>query len=231
MKHELEDIILKGLAKDLYQAERSIFLYRRIIKYAEPINGSTQSIKDLFRLIQLLTFRDAIMSVARIYDFPQNRYPNRCIFRLLKILEEAGNNALPITESYQTIEQLHYLRMPPMLVDLVRENDHIKFTNYLSKFLLTETYQPEFRNTLEELKRVRDKILAHNEPTTLDHSIQFKNLDLLIDFVKKVIGIVSWAFLSTAYMIKGKHQLSDDAERYSFLIDRFLNDCKIINEA
>jgi hypothetical protein len=44
-----------------------------------------------------------------------------------------------------------------------------------------------------------------------------------------VIGIVGWAFLSTAYMSNGKHSLSEDAEREKYIIRNMLVELQLLN--
>ncbi|MCK9423762.1 MAG: hypothetical protein M0Q38_14315 [Bacteroidales bacterium] len=228
---EIADIVLHGLVTDLYKAERAIFIHKEIGKHAQVINDSKSSIRQVFLLMQQLTFNEAVLSLARIYDTPDKKYPNRCVLRLIQILNDAGDDAPILSERYQTLEQLKALRIAPRLEEHLLANDNIQFTKDLFLYFETEYIQQDFQFHLNELKRIRDKILAHNEIGTFVQEIKWTTYDELILFVKKVIGIVGWAYLSTAYMYEGIHRLSESAEREKHVITDILIELKILNEA
>jgi len=230
MKEQISDIILHGLVTDLYRTERAIIIHQEIGKYSTIINESNSQIKKVFILLQELLFTEAILSLSRIYDTPNKKYPNRCILRLINMLKDSGNNALPIVESHQTLIQIKYFRIPEIVEKYLIVNDHVQFTKYLSwhfEFLFIQT---DFQNNIKELKEIRDKILAHNEVGVNIKVIKWTTFDELIAFVKMVIGIIGWAFLSTAYMHNGKHSLSDDAEREKYIIKNMLIELGLLSE-
>jgi hypothetical protein len=231
MKERLSDIILQGLVTDLYRTERAIFIHKEIGKYSELINDSKSHIKRIFILLQSFCFNEAILSLSRVYDYPSSKYQNRCVLRVIEILKESGEDALPITETYQTIEQMRYFRIPEMVEKYLMQRDNVQFTKYLSWHFEFVLIQTPFQEKIKELKEIRDKILAHNEVVNNVKTIKWTTFDELIDFVKMVIGIVGWAFLSTVYMQDGKHLLSEDAEREKFIIRNMLIELGILNEA
>jgi hypothetical protein len=231
MKDQISDIILYGLVTDLYRTERAIILHKEIGKNAAIINNSKSQIKQVLILLQQFSFHEAILSLSRIYDTPSKKYQNRCILRLIGLLKESGDNALPITETYQTLEQMRYFRIPEIVEKYLLLNDHIQFTKYLSWHFEFEFIQHDFQNSINELKIIRDKILAHNEVGAEINEIKWTTFEDLINFVRMVIGIVGWAYLSTAYMHQGKHSLSEDAEREKYIIRNILKELKLLNEA
>jgi hypothetical protein len=231
MKDRISDIILQGLVTDLYRTERAIFIHKEIGQYSGLINNSKSNIKKIFILLQSFCFNEAILSLSRVYDYPSLKYQNRCVLRLIEILKESGENALPISETYQTLDQIRYFRIPEMVGEYLMQRDHVEFTKYLSLHFELVLIQTPFQDKIKELKEIRDKILAHNEVVNDVKTITWTTFDELIDFVKMVVGIVGWAFLSTAYMQNGKHLLTEDAEREKYIIRNMLKELGILNEA
>jgi hypothetical protein len=229
MKDQISDIILHGLVTDLYKTERAIIIHKEIGRNASIINSSNSHIKQLLVLMQQFSFDEAILSLSRIYDTPSKKYPNRCVLNLIELLKGAGDNAPPISEIDQTLEQMKFFRMHELVERYINLNDHILFTKYLSKHFDFLYIQEDFQEKVKELKTIRDKILAHNEVGTDVKEIKWSTFDELISFVKMVIGIVGWAFLSTAYMSNGKHSLSEDAEREKYIIRNMLVELQLLN--
>jgi hypothetical protein len=231
MKKEIADIIFQGLVIDLYKAERAIFINKEIGKHALLINKSKPEIRRLFILIQNLTFNEAILSLSRIYDKPDKNYPNRCVLRIFKFLKELGDNAPIANNKEKTLEQLKYLRFNAETVKHLLEDDHIQFAQCLYLDFETEYIQTEFQSKLKKLKLIRDKMLAHNEDEKIIQKFQWEEFDELISFIKKINGIIGWAYLNTDYMFQGIYRLSGTAEREKHIITNTLKELKILNEA
>jgi hypothetical protein len=231
MKKKLSDIILQGLVIDLYKAERAIFINKEIGKHAHLINQSKPFIRRLFIIMQNLTFNEAILSLSRIYDKPDKKYPNRCVLKIFKFLEDVGDNAPIVNNKDKTLEQLKIFRFNAETQKHLLENDYIQFAQCLYLDFETEYIQEKFQGKLKKLKQIRDKMLAHNEDEKAIQKFQWEEFDELISLIKKIIGIVGWAYLNTDYMFQGTYRLSETAEREKFLVTNTLEELGILNEA
>jgi hypothetical protein len=231
MKKKIADIILQGLVKDLYKTERAIFINSEISKYAHLINKSKPDIRHLLIIMQNLTFNEAILSLSRIYDKPDKKYPNRCVLRIFEFLEDAIKDATFVNNKDKTLEQLKYLRFTPITQKYLLDDDHGQFAQCLYFDFETEYIQKEFQDKLEKLRIIRDKMLAHNEDEKAIQKFQWEEFDELKSFIKKIIGVIGWAYLDTDYMFQGIYRLSDTAEREKHIISSILKELKILNEA
>ena len=170
MKDEIAEIINHGLAQDLYKAESSIHLYKRIGKYSDIINASKINIKQIMVLLQRYAKNDAILSLSRIYDTQDRTYKNRCMQRLLKILKKADDSCPEVIEICNTQLQLKHFQMPEMIERYLLERNFKEFSHYLGLFLEQDFIQPEIQDGVKKLKKVRDKVLAHSEIQNSLHS-------------------------------------------------------------
>jgi hypothetical protein len=229
MNTDLSDIIEKGLVPDLFKAERAYYIYKEIGKYADTINTSQSSIKQILIVLQSMSFSEAILSLARIYDEPHNKYPTRCIKQLIKILYEPEKNGLTtIKEKFLALSEIQHYGIPKYIEEYLHNDEAILFAKNLAQHIESELIQPEFIEILNEIKDIRDKYLAHNESIVNIKTVTWKNFDYLIEFVQMIIGIVGWAFFTNSYSMKGDYKLSKESKLVSYNIKNTLIELGII---
>ncbi|OPF17814.1 hypothetical protein B1L04_18180 [Microcystis aeruginosa KW] len=75
------------------------------------------------------------------------------------------------------------------------------------------------------LKSWRDKKIAHNDKFIVKEvsSLTLKDCHLLLEFPKKVITIIGWAYLNTGYGVKNDYFLSSDSKRSSIALKRLIS--------
>jgi hypothetical protein len=185
-------------------------------------------IKSFFANIQNMTLTESVLALSRVFDKPNNRFPNRCILGLINKLSTSAEDAPKIIETYQTIEQLKIHGMPELIIRQVENGNHILFAKYFSYHMDTIYQHDKFRARLKELKTIRDKVLAHNEQTTEVCQVTWTNLDELIGFAHQMIGIVGWAYFSTVYMFNGKYELTEYSKSFASDIACILKDLNVI---
>lgn len=64
--------------------------------------------------------------------------------------------------------------------------------------------------------------MAHNE-ASITNGPTWLALNELVEFAKYIVGVLGWAYLSTAYSINGNYILTSDAKEPSFAMTRLLN--------
>ncbi len=223
IKVELSNIILKGLVNDIFRAERAYFIYKTIGENVELINSNIKlkSFNQFFGSVQNSCQFDCLMSVSKIYDKPNKKYPTLCFEELLKYIEE-NKNQLPIIEKYQLKDQMIRVGMPTEWTDYVDSNDDQKVTQLIIVFFKNELIQN--LDNIELLRKVRDKKLAHNENIEKLKGPTWNVLLQLIDLAKNFVSIIGWAHVGTAYKIHDNYNLTDDAARPSYALRKLIKD-------
>jgi len=102
------------------------------------------------------------------------------------------------------------------------DTDEPAFALELVKYFLNILDHPLTINTLQKLKVIRDKSIAHNEQCTEIQGPAWLELERLIQHAKEFAGILRWAYFSTVYMHDGNYILTSDAERPSRALNRLL---------
>ena len=114
--------------------------------------------------------------------------------------------------------------MPTFLIDDIANNKNKVFAHNLGLHLELEYIQPGFKDMLNEIKFVRDKVLSHNELREKSLSIKVTTIRSLIDFAKKIISIVDLAFFNTVHNTGNRFALTYIAEREGSNIPQILVD-------
>jgi hypothetical protein len=218
---ELKDVVGEGLVSDILKMERAYHILFFIGNNADKFNDRTLgNFGELFGAFQGSLEVDAVLAAARIYDAPSNRYPTRCLRRALSLMEERVEELPEIAEPYNTKLSLAFLGETSDALDSV-DSGRDKF---VAKFV------PAFRQILDSddvlqavdsLKYVRDKRIAHNEAAE-PHGPTWEALNSLVKHAQNFVGVVGWAFLSTAYVNDGTYFLTSDARRPSNALRRLL---------
>jgi len=218
----IEDLIQNGLVPDIFKMEQSYKLMLTLGKYAYDLDyGNLRQYRDYFAVMNSSLQNEAIMAAARVFDVPNGRYPTRCLKALLDYLR----NTIELTtikQPYQLKLQLEYIHAPIQLKTIASERPAI-FAGTFSEYIYDQLEEQEIKTTLDKLKKFRDKAVAHNENNDKIFGPKWVSIKNLINIAKEVVGIVGWAYLSTAYFIDGKYLLTGDAEISSRALEKMLN--------
>ena len=219
---QIEDLVKSGLVADIFGMETSYSLLKAIGTNASAINvPGAGNFGELFGALQKSLRTEAILAVARLYDPPSRRYPTRCIKGLLDYLETNADNLPPIRELFNLKQELKRIGMSDTRISLA-SSDENAFAKALSQHFNAILNDPQTLDTINKLKDIRDKSIAHNEQTTQITGPTWSGLEKLIGHAKDLTGILGWAYLSTAYVINGEYILTSDAELPSRAMNRLL---------
>jgi hypothetical protein len=209
---ELQDIVKSGLVSDIFRMERAYFLHTEIGNQADILNARANgNFGELFGAVQQTMETEAALAVARVYDKPNPKYPTRCLRSALQLLEQRGGELPEIVESHNTKLALGFLAEYPDVIAAVDEGKSEFLLRFIPIFrsLLD---RPEVTESVERLKYLRDKHIAHNE-TAEPGGPTWNALRELIRHAQNFVGVIGWAFYSTVYLHDGEYFLSGDAER------------------
>jgi AbiU2 len=217
---ELGKLIESGLVTDIFRMERSHALLKSIGECAEIFNDQkTGNFGDLFGTMQEALQTECLMAAARIFDPPGRRYPNRGLRHVLEFIRTNADQLPAVGQPQQLRLSLRGTTLEAQLEPLV-DRGGAAFSIGLADQFLALVDEPERVKAIEALKTLRDKALAHNEHVENIEGPTWKALGELIDIAKKLVAVLGWAYLGTAYEIEGDFLLTDDAKRPSYALER-----------
>lgn len=222
IKLNLED----GILEDIFMAERSYHIGYQIGKHSEIINQNREH-RNLFGAIQGAVHRDCLMAVARIFDQPSKKYPTLCLISFLDYLEENLSSLPKISESTNLIQSLKYAGFNEPPLNLTKDNSDNELSQYLITSFRTQLNSPKVQASIELLRNLRDKWLAHNEQVEKLEGPSWNAVLELLELPKHFVICLGWAYLSTVYGYEGEFTLTKDAKKASYylinLFEQILN--------
>lgn len=198
---KLNDIVMKGLAENIRQAEEAATLRDEIRAQAFQINEA--GFGSLFGRMQVTLGRYSILSVTRLFDPLYEEYQSKSIPAAFNHLRFAADY-IDITDREFLIKRLiafghdksQFKDVPdPWVTQLVRK----EFADRSPK-----AGNPES----SELSKALDALLtANNKPVTPPEiveesdtlSITDANRDLLLGFAKEFVTIIGQGYLNTSF--------------------------------
>jgi len=221
-RESIEDTVKNGLLGDIFRFERNLALIRKIVEYSELINDSSNGNFGLaFHSIRSALSTEAVLAATRINDKPNSRYPTRCLRGLLGYLEQFHEELPCLREKHQLLLLLSTRDNTRHLMESVQNAPH-DFSIELKRYVFFELEVSPLVELTQELKTYRDKVLAHNENAENIVSPLWVSIEELISLAKFVVGVLGWAYFSTAYSANGEYILTRDAMRSSICLDRLI---------
>jgi hypothetical protein len=197
----LRDLVYPGITEDVFEARQALALVRAIGRHAAGINSAAAG--ALFRPVQLSLWRQVHLSLAKMYEPPNDRYPTVSIPSVLKHLEE-HSAALRFEQRSFAIDKLSASVFKREALE--RMSDQV-LTRTLVGHLRTECPDvsragfDEASLALAGIKTQRDKVIAHNErvdrttlrQATLDES------EKLVAFGETFVMLVAQSYLGLIF--------------------------------
>jgi hypothetical protein len=220
---DIEDVVKKGIAQDIFKMEQAFELLKKIGERATDINNQGHGrYSKLFGIFQNALKTESILAAARVYDTPSTTYPTRCLKGVLQYLVNNNDDLPSIREPYQLKLSLQLIGAPTALMEII-DNEPKKFAPEFAAHVSSLLDSPLRVDALDKLKTVRDKAFAHNEQVSQISGPTWESLQDLISIAKNVVGVMGWGYFSTAYVINGQYILTDDARRPTYALDELLN--------
>jgi hypothetical protein len=219
---ELDALLQRGLVADIFRMERAYSLLDEIGSNAVRINDKANgNFAELFGAFQSSLITDCVLSTARLFDKPNARYPTRCIRHVLAFISEKASELPEIREPFQLGLTLRAASLDISLGAHIA-NGSSDFAMALAGYYTAVLEDDSTTNTIEALKRLRDKAIAHNEHVDAVVGPTWVGMRQLVAHAKHFVGILGWAWTGTVYDMNGEFTLTDDATRPSRALGRLL---------
>lgn len=212
-RNQLEEVIRQGITPDIFRMERAYALFHVIANHANMINQSQgESFGELFRTLQEMLLNEAVSAAARLYDRPDKKFPTRCIRGVLDFLTTQAKDFPAIRDPYNLKRNLISLEASSEL-QILADAEPARFAVALAEHYGSILDGDHVKKILSQVKLIRDKTLAHNEHTSFEPDLTWKELRELVSHAQNLVGILGWAYFNTAYVMDGKYLMANDAER------------------
>jgi hypothetical protein len=221
LNEELDALVGKGLVADIFRAERAFALLRAIGTNATTVNSKEiGNYGELFGTFQNALVSECALSTARLFDKPSPRFPTRCVKYVLDFLRDHADKMPPLEEEHQLTQTLKAAGLDG-LVDAMQKGPKEFTLAVVDHFegILTSKVTAD---ALEALKKLRDKVIAHNEHVEGIAGPSWSALNDLLGHAKLLVGILGWAWLKTAFDVNGEFLTTSDARRPSLAFERLL---------
>jgi hypothetical protein len=224
-EEKLDEYLLDGIAGEIFWAEEAKAFTQKVSDPHAAINAANYG--NLFGSLQTIMTDRVMLSVAKVYDRPDRRYPTRSIPAVLALI---GQNA--------SLWRLrHRISLEKLLIDAGRNENLIRSATEVELIGLAighyERTRPDdykastcpLSASLAAVREARNKVLAHNEAINqlARKRTTWGGIDDLIAYAKDFVCVISSAFTDSYY---GEHGndflLSIDAGRLSRELDRLL---------
>lgn len=220
---ELDALVGKGLVADIFRADRAYALLQSIGINSAKLNDKKKgNYGELFGTFQNALTSECVLSTARLFDRPNPRYPMRCIKYVLNFLREHASDMPAIEEPYQLEKTLRAAGLDE-LVGAIAKGPKVFTPAVVDHFEAILSSQATVE-ALDALKKLRDKVIAHNEHVEGIQGPTWAALSKLLTNAKVLVGILGWAWLKTAYDVDGEFLTTSDSRRPSVALERLLGD-------
>lgn len=213
----INDIFQQGLILQAFQAEKNILIWQYIGDSKVFLESQEKNIKQLFSFIQQSAQTNFILSLGKLFDKPNNKYPTRCILSFLKMLDTQSLERIEIIETTNTIKLLKEFNCPEQLIFSVTANDKSLFPKLFASHFNQRYTGILLQEDIKTLKVMRDKVEAHNEATPSLY-FDFDTAMRLLDFATEVITIFGMAYHSTIWKTDKFSFIRSNAKRNAFFV-------------
>ena len=228
MIDKLEDLINKGLAKDVFHAEMNLAVYQKISDNIGFLKTTEPEDQTLFGYLQSSAEIQMVLAVSRLFD--TYSYPTRCIGSLLEMIRKNKGSFPEIKDRPNTISCIRAYRPTDEIIDpLIEAISDVDSSVFPNRFYIF--YSSEYLDLDEDInsiRKLRDKSISHNEAydikkmEDIEHSVVIR----LLKFAKEIISVIGVAYLSIMFSGNGVYLLSADALQKSYFIDHLIEKMK-----
>jgi len=217
--------VTERIRDEIFRADRAWAVWKMTADFAQQINAD--NFGDLFGSLQGALLDQFTLSLTKLYEAPNSRYPILSIRTALEQLDQLAS----VLEIQDRPRLLRWVRSAtPAGQDLGVLGDS-ELTRMLASSLrmslpsLDQAESCEISRALEAHRTRRDKSVAHPEAVSAEQlpKTTWKASLSALATAKHVLNALGWSYLRIAYADdKGDYFLASDAERAAYALRRLL---------
>ena len=159
---DFNNLYLNGLFRDSYEAEMNFAIYKKIKNVWGKLASLEKNEQRLFVYLKQAATLKTVLSLAKLYDKKNKKYPTRCIESLFEELEKSD---FEIQNNY--VDQLNwdkFSKSNTLVIKTIFNGDEPNAKEFIPYFkhYIEESMKKEIE-PFKTLKTWRDKRIAHNE--------------------------------------------------------------------
>jgi hypothetical protein len=231
-KEELDELLKAGPVTDIFWAECSYELYKRIGENATVLHDKKYDL--LFWPIQVALGDQNTLHVVRLFD-PVKNYRLLSLHAVLELLETRRAD-LKIVDRPYLANRLSGYGVVDADLNKLSDADATKYVveairRWMPPSKLTDASAAGMSKEYDALKTRRDKVVAHPEDTrgTTLPAATWAGGVTLVAFAKNIVAAIGRGYLNSIYEADdGRYFLSSDAERPGVALKRLLTEAHLI---
>ncbi len=216
-------LIKTGLLKDLNIAEKSFRLNKKIVDSKNDIHSNCKI--DIANILYDLTYTEMLLSLCRLYDTPDKKYPTICLKQLYKKIKEINYEVVLKESTTNILQQVQDSEWGYVFKEILINTNESNFNKTAIDFFETIELNEPISTSILKIKEIRDKMLAHNEDVNIANYIPYDSINILLNHSKDILSFFSLAYsgvhLRTA---SGKFYLSHSAFDWEMKYNNFINE-------
>lgn len=218
----IKNVILNGLLADIKIAERSFRLSKKI---NELYNENLQPLKkSIATIMSDLSYTEMVLSLARIYDIPNRGYRTRCLKELYLIIKKSKYQIALNDNKSESILNLSYFGFEPSTVELLRNSSDYDFNKRTTLHFECIEYNEPLYSDIKKMKKIRDKLLAHNEDAQVDSFINYNKFEKLLEHAKNVASFYAITYCGFRLKSGNNYYLADNTVHWENDFQRFIEE-------
>ncbi len=226
MTHQTDDYFNNGVLSQTLQAERNLKIWFNIAEEADFLRTQSKTLQSTFIFIQQSAQTNFVLALGKLFDNPSKQFDTRCILSFLyHIGELTASQVVEITETTITEEILKEHNCPKELIESITNRDKTLFLRLFSEYYLEKFKSSELQLDIQELKKMRDKSVAHNEVIPII-GLDLQSVTRLLAFCSEIIAIFGIAYHSTMWKTNDFSFIEKEAHRNAEFINILIKELK-----
>ena len=142
MTDQITEYFEQGILAQAYQAERNILIWQYVANEVEFLEKQNEYIRKLYSFVQQSAQTNYVLSLGKLFDNPNQKYPTRCILSFLELLKSPNLVPVEIVETTNTIRAIKDTNGSKELIDAVISEDRSIFPNLFADYYLEKYKDP-----------------------------------------------------------------------------------------
>jgi hypothetical protein len=211
--------LLKGVLNDVLLAERSFSLNREINTSYPTMPKGVEA--DISWILFDLSYTEMVLSLCRIFDTPDKKYPNRCLRQIYKVIKDSDYD-IHIQDRNEVLLNCPFFDIHDIIVQLLHESSKKDFNKRAVDYFERKEIDDAIVTAIGKLKTVRDKFLAHNENVEVNTLVRYEYVEILLKHAQNAISFFYLAYRGINLKESGAFYLSTSSGKWRHTFKTFV---------